>query len=74
MKKPGNRKERIEFLVLKYGKMIESFFAYHTDVQVKAYFESVWPKIKDMPDCGDDGPEVTCIRCNSPVIIEHHYF
>lgn len=71
MKKPQNRKERIEYICRKKGQRIADIFIYMTDREVKQYFEAIYPKIKDKEDATANDDEVQCIRCGCNV--EHHF-
>lgn len=70
MKKPSNRRERIEFICRKKGYRMSDIFTLMTDREVKLYFDYAYPVLKDKPDTApDDMPK--CIRCGCDV--EHHF-
>lgn len=71
MKKPNNRRDRINFIIQKKGRRVSDIFALMTDREVKLYFDAIWSRIKDAPDATAQDDEVQCIRCGCDV--EHHY-
>lgn len=70
MRKPSNRKERINFICQKHGQRIKDIFIYMTDRELKQYFEMIYPLIKDKADATKTDDTVQCIRCGCDV--EHH--
>ena len=42
-----------------------------TDREVKAYFDKIYPKIKDKADATSKDDEIQCVRCGCSV--EHHF-
>lgn len=70
MRKPKSRKERVAFLLQKKGKGFKELLACMTDREVKQFFDSIYPQIKDLPDAATDD-EVQCIRCKCNVT--HHF-
>lgn len=71
MKKPSNRRERINFIIRKKGKRTADIFTLMTDREVKMFFDAIWPRIKDASDATSDADEVQCVRCGCNV--EHHF-
>lgn len=71
MKKPSNRRERIEFICRKRGNRISDIFTLMTDREVKAYFDYIYPAIKDNQDATVADETVQCVRCGCNV--EHHF-
>lgn len=71
MKKPANRRERIEFICRKKGNRISDIFTLMTDREVKMYFDCIYPKIIEKPDATAADEAVQCLRCGCDV--EHHY-
>lgn len=72
MKKPSNRKERMEFILLKLGAdTVQSMYAM-TDKEVKFFFDSIYPRIKDRDDYYQEKKDSVCIRCNTIVETEFH--
>lgn len=71
MKKPANRRERIEFICRKKGNRASDIFTLMTDREVKTYFEYIYPAIKNKPDVTNDYETIQCIRCGCDV--EHHF-
>ena len=71
MKKPSNRRDRINFILQKKGRRISDIFTLMTDKEVKQYFDAIWPRIKDAPDAGEFDDMVQCVRCGCNV--EHHF-
>lgn len=71
MKKPSNRRERIEFICQKRGQRISDVFTLMTDREVKKYFDYIYPSIKDKPDMTTADEAVQCVRCGCDV--EHHF-
>lgn len=69
MRKPKNRKERIEFLSRKMGRESADLFVYFTDKEVKQHFDGIYLKIKNRPDY--ETKASTCMRCGEEVI--YHY-
>lgn len=71
MKKPQNRKERIELLIQKLGiDFVTGMYAF-TDKEVKQLFEVYWKRgLKDRQDYKDDVSAVECIRCGQDVMTE----
>lgn len=74
MKKPLNRRERIEFICQKKGKHISDIFTLMTDHEVKVYFDYIYPVIKEKPDVTAIDESVQCIRCGSNVEIEFNTY
>lgn len=70
MKKPSNRKERIDFIIRKKGKRISDIFIKMTDREVKNFFDKNYPIIKNKEDSTNKDETVQCIRCKCDV--EHH--
>lgn len=73
MKKPKNRKERIEFLHRKKGEFGIYGMEYLTDREVKNHFEKYYPSIKDAPDYIYKEPDITCCRCGCTVFVDTTY-
>ena len=71
MRKPANRRERIEFICQKKGNRMAVIFTYMTDKEVKQYFEAIYPRIKDKADATIHDDEIQCVRCGCDV--EHHF-
>lgn len=70
MKKPSNRRERIDFICKKKGQRIKDTFIYMTDKELKLYFDILYPTLKNSPDATKVDDTVQCIRCGYDV--EHH--
>lgn len=71
MKRPNNRRERIQFICRKKGWRASEIFALMTDKEVKQYFDAVYPLLRDKPDATPEDDETLCLRCGCSV--EHHF-
>lgn len=71
MKKPRNRRERIEFLTKKLGSYFTQGMVAFTDKEVKKFTDGVYENLKDKEDYVASEIESICIRCNKPVL--YHY-
>lgn len=71
MRKPSNRRKRIEYICQKKGRRISDIFTLMTDKEVKSYFDAVYPSLKNKPDINELDETVQCVRCGCDV--EHHY-
>ncbi|MCQ4924983.1 hypothetical protein NE686_17920 [Tissierella carlieri] len=65
--KARNRKERIEFLIKKIGLPATQSLLTVSDREVKKYYETVYPIIKDRTDY-EYNLSTPCIRCGSDVV------
>ena len=72
MKKPCNRKERINFIRKKFGNDVVSAFASLTDKEVRNYFEEIYPSIKNKEDYKYKSKESLCIKCNDVIEITYN--
>lgn len=70
MKKPSNRKERIEFIDKKYGNDFARSFYKSTDKEVKEFVNLRYTALKNKEDYVYETPVSTCIRCGEEVL--HH--
>ncbi|MEW9940024.1 hypothetical protein AB2T82_21085 [Clostridium butyricum] len=68
MRKPKNRKERIDFIVNKMGINVAQGMLYMSDKEVKQFVDSVYLNLKNKEDHIEEGS--TCIRCGEQII--HH--
>ena len=68
MKKPKNRKERINFAIDKLGITTAQLLLTSTDKEVKDFVDSVYLSLKDLESYIPI--ESTCIRCGEGII--HH--
>ncbi|WP_291566732.1 MULTISPECIES: hypothetical protein [unclassified Clostridium] len=68
MKKPKNRKERIDFIIAKLGNDMGLLFLSLTDREVKKFIDENYNWLKEKEDYQQ--PISRCIRCNEEVI--HH--
>lgn len=66
MKKPSNRKERVEFIAKKKGLDFAFLMYYMTDGEVKTFFEKLYPTLKNMQDFSGEKKPI-CVRCNCEV-------
>lgn len=74
MKKPSNRKERINMIIQKLGLDFVSGMYSSTDKEIKEIFESIYPKLIKMPDFVARGHLPVCKRCGVEVDIEFHTY
>lgn len=65
MKKPSNRKERIDFFVNKLGIDYALNLVFLTDGQVAHLFNARYQELKKMPDYKSKPTESKCVRCES---------
>lgn len=66
VKKPNNRKTRIEFISKKLGLPNAQLFLTFTDKEVKTFVDNMYNSLKDKEDYIE--PESICIRCEERVI------
>jgi hypothetical protein len=71
MKKPSNRKERIDFIILKQGYDMASLLLSYTDKELRKHFDYLYPYLKDKEDFKTIYIPSTCLRCGEVVI--HHF-
>lgn len=71
MKKPKNRKERIELIEQKEGNDFAKMFYTRSDGEVKKYLEQNYHYLKNKDDFIYEIPTATCLRCGEEVL--HHY-
>ena len=80
MKKPSNRKERIEFLMKKWGYDIVSGFVAYTDSEIKRLFEQHYSSLKNADDYVIKSYAPTCVKCGDEISVtydcacEHVFF
>ena len=68
MKKPSNRKERINFIEKKKGYDFATTLVYLTDSELKRFFNFLWKKgLKNQIDFAPSFKPATCLRCNKEV-------
>lgn len=66
MRKPKNRKERVNFILQKCGYDDAVSLVGFTDSELKKYFEKIYPLIKDKSDYKK--PNISCMRCGEKVL------
>lgn len=74
MKKPTNRKERINMITQKFGLDFASGMYMSTDKEVREFFESLYPRLQKMPDFIAEEHVPVCKRCGVPVDMEFHTY
>ncbi|ACA57570.1 hypothetical protein N494_18760 (plasmid) [Clostridium botulinum A2B7 92] len=69
MKKPANRKERVNFIIKKKGLDFANFTLLMSDGEVKKFFDKLWENgLRNMPDY--EVPELEpsiCLRCGTEI-------
>jgi hypothetical protein len=72
LRKPRNRRERMDMISQKYGYKTAQSLYFLTDKEVRMFFDQQYKRMLKMPDYVDSQP--VCIRCNSEVEIEFHTY
>lgn len=74
LKKPSNRKERMDLIERKLGLDFASALYRMTDGELKKYMEHNFNRIIKMPDYSHKENTPTCLRCGCQVDIEFHTY